>query len=532
MQYNVIYELQQSNCFGKNAQGLLMGFYSILFEKAEKISEKIEAPDFFSDLNIDQIIDALSSDKAEYNLKPFFYTSLKDADTIKYRQEIMRDLENPSLMENIKRFAQNFRTMREYLALSDKLYYKYPKERWFLDAAEIYCDSLNNLLRDLSAAKLTSRGLSELRKYLAKYTVSDRFVSLQNEIKKIKTDLSKINYCLLIKGNRIKVRKYESEIDYSANVEETFRKFKRAEAKDYRVEFHESPIMNHVEAKILDLVAKLYPEVFLALDNFCTENSDYLDRKIAVFDREIQFYIAYLEFIEPIKQTGLKFCYPEITTENKEIYDYEGFDLALAYKHSAKKLPVVYNDFYLKGKERIFVITGPNQGGKTTFARSFGQLHYLASIGCPVPGKSARLFLYDKLFTHFEKEEKIKNLRGKLEDDLARIYDILNRATKQSIVIMNEIFTSTTFSDAVFLSKKIIEKIDRLDLLCVWVTFVDELIYYSNKTVSMVSTVNPANPAIRTYKIQRKPASGLAYAMTIAEKYHLTYTQLKERIKQ
>jgi len=507
-----------------------MGFYSILFEKAEKISEKIEAPDFFSDLNIDQIIDALSSDKDEYNLKPFFYVPLKNVDTIKYRQKIMQDLENPVLMKNIKLFAQKMRTMREYLALSDKLYYKYPKERWFLDAAEIYCDSVSNLLRDLSAVKLTSRGLSELRKYLSNYTGSDRFVSLQNEIKKIKTDLSKINYCLLIKGNRIKVRKYESEIDYSENVEETFRKFKRAEAKDYRVEFHESPIMNHVEAKILDLVAKLYPEIFSELDNFCAKNSDYLDQKIAVFDREIQFYIACLDFIATIKQAGLKFCYPQIAITDKEIYCYEGFDLALANKLIAEKLPVVCNDFYLEDKERIFVVTGPNQGGKTTFARTFGQLHYLASIGCPVPGKAARLFLYEEIFTHFEKEEKIKNLRGKLEDDLARIYAILNRATPQSIVIMNEIFTSTTLADAVFLSKKIMEKIERLDLLCVWVSFVDELASYSYKTVSMVSMVDPANPAIRTYKIQRKPASGLAYAMAIAEKYHLTYPQLKERI--
>jgi DNA mismatch repair protein MutS len=507
-------------------------FPSILFEKTEDgvRKEMPEAPAFFVDLNLDQVIDAVTSGKEEYNLKPFFNAPLKDIESIGYRHEIFRELDNEVLIGNIESFAQQMRSMREHLAQADKLRYKYQKERWFLDAVDIYCDAVNRLAQDLSLLDLKSQGFLAFREYLAKYAESDRFATLRAETKRLISDLATVRYCLLIVDGGFKVRKYGSEIDYSSDVEKTFEKFKQGAVKDYRVKFPDYPEMNHVEEKILDFVAQLYPAIFSDLDSYCARNVDYLNEVIGVFDREIQFYVAYLEYIDKLKKASLQFCYSQITDKSKEIYDYEGFDLALAHKLIKKNVPVVCNDFYLKGAERIFVVSGPNQGGKTTFARAFGQMHYMALLGCPVPGREARLFLFDRLFTHFEKEESILTLRGKLEDDLVRIHDILGRATSNSIVIMNEILTSTTLNDAVFLSKKIMGKIMQLDSLCVWVTFIDELASLSEKTVSMMSTVVPENPALRTYKIIRKTADGLAYAMALAEKYRLTYDRLKERI--
>jgi DNA mismatch repair protein MutS len=510
-----------------------MTFPSILFQQSEDRAraEAAQPPVFFVDLNLDQIINAVTIGKTEYNLAPLFYTPLGEIDAIHFRHEVMQDLQDLALYEHIKSFSQAMRTMRESLVQADKRYYRLQKESWFLNAVEIYCDAVNDLALHLGATHLKSRGFLGVHEYLNDYVRSDPFTALLAETKKLKSDLASVRYCVLIKDSGFKVRKYESESDYSADVEATFGKFKRGLVKNYSVKFTDLPDMNHIEAKALDFVAQLYPDLFSQLDNYTQKNADYLDKVIAAFDREIQFYVSYLDYISILQSAGLRFCYPTISDQSKEISVDQGFDLALAYQLVGQGASVVCNDFWLKGNERILVVSGPNQGGKTTFARAFGQLHFLAALGCPVPGRASQLFLSDRLFTHFEKEEDMKNMRGKLADDLVRIHGILDQATERSIVIMNESFNSTTLKDAIFLGKRVLERIVELDLLCVCVTFIEELASFSEKSVSMVSTVVRENPALRTYKIVRHRADGLAYAISIAEKYGLTYDCLRERIR-
>ena len=244
----------------------------------------------------------------------------------------------------------------------------------------------------------------------------------------------------------------------------------------------------------------------------------------------MQFYLGYLEQIRVLEARGLSFCLPRVRQGFKEVHAEAGFDLALAFKLSESDQTAVANDFWLEGPERVLVVTGPNQGGKTTFARMFGQLHYLASLGLPVPGTDAQLLLADGVFTTFEREEDIRNLRGKLEDELVRIRAILDAASGDSVLVMNETFGSTTLSDARRVGGEIVRRIVALDVLCVFVTFVDELASVSDATVSMMSTVVPDDPATRTYKVVRKPADGLAYAMALAERHRLTYELIAERI--
>jgi DNA mismatch repair ATPase MutS len=368
------------------------------------------------------------------------------------------------------------------------------------------------------------------REFLTAYVGSSAFISLAADTKDRKDALAQVRYCVRIRGGKVEVSRYEGQEDYSAEVLKTIERFKQGAAKDYTVKYRAWPGMNHVGAQILHLLARLFSEEFSALDDYCRQHAGFFDETVRRFERELQFYLAYLDFIGPLRSAGLSFCYPDVTAASKEVFASATFDLALAKKLVSEGKPVVRNEFHLRGPERIFLVSGPNQGGKTTFARTFGQLHHLASIGCPVPGRAARLFLFDRLFTHFEREEDPTKMRGKLEDDLVRIREVLQTATSNSIIIMNEIFTSTTLSDARFLGKKVMEKIIQLGALCVYVTFVDELASLGESVVSMVSTIVPENPAERTYKVVRGPADGLAFALAIAEKHNVTYERLRGRV--
>jgi DNA mismatch repair protein MutS len=490
-----------------------------------------EMPGFFRDLNLDQVVAAITAGREEYDLKPFLYRRLGDADDIAYRQEVMQDLEDPGLFAAIGAFAEQMQEMRSRLKGVEKGHYRWQKNAWFLDAAALYCDATRQLMADLLAAKPRSRGLQHFIDFLQGYVGSAAFRTLQSDTEETKAALRIPQYCIHIRDLAVTVRKYEDEVDYSAEIEATFAKFRQgSQVKDYRVKFPEYAGINHVEAQIVEYVAKHYPGIFSAFAAYCDRYRGFADVTLQRFDREVQFYIAYLHYVGPIRQAGLAICYPQVTRQMKAVYGSDVFDLALAAKLVGEGKAVVRNDFDLRGAERILVVSGPNQGGKTTFARTLGQLHHLASLGCPVPGTAARLFLCDHILTHFEKRESSENLHGKLQDDLLRIRRILDEATPESLIIMNEIFSSTALEDAVFLATRVMRRILALDCLCVCVTFLDEVAALGPAIVSMVSTVVPENPAERTFKLVRRPADGRAYAMAIAEKHRLTYRAIKERL--
>lgn len=508
-----------------------MSFHDILHLGPDVVRPgAVAQPDCFVDLNLDQIVAGITAGYQDYDLAGYFHAPLTTPEAVRYRHEVMRDLERAPSRACIQRFTASMRTMRERLDRIGRSPHDRQRRAFFLAAVGIYCDAVEALQGDLAAVGAESSGLRAFGERLAGYVASAPFVALAAETRQLDRDLAAVRYCLHIDKDSIHARRYADEADYGAEIEEVFARFAQGVVKSRLVAFPETLDMNPVEAAVLDLVARLFPEPFQALDRFVEAHADFVEPMIRHFDRQIHFYVCYLNYIEPLRRAGLGFCYPVVSPTAKDVSVRDGFDLALAHGLVLRGGRVVCNDIELRGKERLLVISGPNQGGKTTFARMFGQLHHLASLGCPVPGTQAKLQLPDRIFTHFEREEDIATQRSKLEDDLYRLQRILERATPHSLLVMNEIFTSTTLDDAMFISRAVLARLVELDLLCAWVTFIEEVATWTDKAVSMVGAIVPGDPTSRTFRIVRRPADGASHAMILAEKHRLTYAQLMARM--
>ncbi len=512
-------------------------FYSVLFptQNHPKEKGKKDAPDCFKDLNLDQVFAPILKSKEDFELESDFHTVLQDPEIIAYRQDVMRDLENGALRVLFTEFSKTVYDLGRYMnairkALSSMNSWdnNYLARGRLLENADEYCLSVSALAKGLPKMALRSSGLRNFAEYLSAYCASEIFDGLHARVRRLREDLSSLEYCMLIKNGTIRVRKYEGQADLSEQILATFEKFRQGNVKDYRQKLREEPHAEHVEAAVLKMLAELYKDVFADLNNFCSRYIHFEDETILRFSREVQFYLSWLDYITPLKEAGLPFHYPEFCNTTDHIFCKNGFDLALATIAREKTVP---NDFRLNAPEHIIVVTGPNQGGKTTFARAFGQIHYLASLGLSVPGCKSMLYLFDQVFTHFSREEDLSTLNGKLQDDLVRFHELLSKATNKSILIINEIFASTTLSDALSLGSHMMDAISELSAPTVIVTFLDELACFGVNTISMMSTVKEEDPTERTFRIVRKPPDGLAYAMSIAEKHGLTYEQLIRKLK-
>ena len=517
-------------------------FYSVLFptEESAKRPRNQREPDCFSDLQLDRILKAVLPDYADFHLEEYFYTPLTDPETVRYRQEVMEELEEPekraAVEEIIRRIPETRAILEETrpkllkggLLTGEKLTDNYLEMGRFLDTLVSYLDAVNDLNGILQKLNLRSAGLRRFSEYLTDYCASEQLRDMTAWRQRIRENLKHIRFNMLVKPLSIRVTPYEGQEDYAERITALFSRFRQEEARIFLRPIEEKPRSERIENQVLKMVSKLYPAEFKDLRDFVAAYIDITDDTVLDFIREVQFYFAWLDMMKTMKEIGFRFCYPELRGRDEERFALDGYDLSLAVRTLK---PVVPNDFSLTPPEQILVVTGPNQGGKSTFARAFGQVFYLASLGVSVPARQAALPLCDQVLTHFERGEDQKLKSGKLEEDILRLKGLLDRSTKDSVFVVNEIYSSTTLKDALTLGGHMIDAITDKAGSAVVVTFMEELSEYGPQTVSMVSGVSDDAEHTRTYQVRRRKADGVAFARLLAGKYGLTKEQLKGRLR-
>lgn len=498
-----------------------MEFVSILDLKESPLRGRVR-PDFYEDLNLNQIIEWIRMVWGG-DVTSYYYYFPADAECQEYRRAILQDIKREGLYQELKTFNETVKLWREAQGKKEKVEMKLQKASWHIQEIGYYCDAFEQLYRVLEARNLQAQGLLALRAYLKEYIASEGFLALQEKVNYLRTEIAKIRFTLHYVNDRVIVRQEECEGTYDAFLSQCFSEHNSCLRNPFGLELD----LTALEIELLKIYEKNSPDLFKEMGRFYKKNQRYAEKKFVRFVSEIGFYLSFLCFEQMMEAKGHVFATPT-TIEDRELSAQGLYDLALACVNFGKDKAVISNDMEYREAERFFVVTGPNQGGKTTFARSLGQLIYFGKMGLDVPAVSANLHYFEDILTHFSVEESVETGRGKLKEELRRLAPMMAEECGNCFIIINELFTTAANYDACIMGKRVLEHFIGLGCRGIYVTHLKELSEAHPQVVSMRAMLDEQR--IQSFKIVRSAADDAACAINQVNKYRLTYEQLKERL--
>ena len=207
---------------------------------------------------------------------------------------------------------------------------------------------------------------------------------------------------------------------------------------------------------------------------------------------------------------------------------------------------LVNNNVSFDESGRIFILTGPNQGGKTTYTQAIGLAHLLFQAGLPIPGTSAKISPIDGILTHFPVEEKPGLEAGRFGEEARRLHLIFQRATSHSLVLLNESLASTSEGESLYLAQDIVRALSLLGVRAIFATHlhtlaemceqINDATQGKSRLISMVSRTvefeGEQTGVRRTYKIEAGPPMGISYARDIASQYGISLDKILETLQE
>jgi hypothetical protein len=208
------------------------------------------------------------------------------------------------------------------------------------------------------------------------------------------------------------------------------------------------------------------------------QSADHVLAFFTVLRAELAFYVAALNLHEQLAAKGQATCFPEPVFEEAEVCSARGlYDAALAFHLDAR---VVGNDLDADGK-RLVMITGANQGGKSTFLRSVGSAFLLMQAGMFVPADSFQASMRRGLFTHFKREEDATMTSGKLDEELARMSAIADLIGPRCLLLCNESLGSTNEREGAEIARELIRAMVDAKVTVFFVTHLFDLAHSLNR---------------------------------------------------
>lgn len=492
-----------------------MGFESILDLRESPFKEEPRGC-MYQDLNLDQIIGQIENIWGD-KVRQYFNYLPADEECSRYRGEVSKDIMCDQLYDILCCFVKEHKESVKIGAKREVVRMAVQKHIYLIREIDIYCKALFELKTELGKCDLRSDGMKMLVEYLDTYLQSEQYQSMEEQAKELRSQFDNVRLKIAFENNQVIVEILQ---DATENKE--------------AIGSIAGPFLDNVdltvfEQEVLMIFQKKRPDLLKQAEQFYKKFSSYEQETVKRFAGEICYYLSFYAFVKKMEEYEYPFAHPM----NVEIGSMEGegvYDLALACANITKDLPVIRNDFAYDAGKTFFVLTGPNQGGKTTFARCLGQLVFFKRMGLMVPGKSAKIPYFHRILTHFSVEESVETGRGKLKEELTRLAPMMEQQFEKAFVVINELFTTAANYDANIMGKNVLKRFIDAKCMGIYVTHLKELAEADAAVQMIQATLDAARK--QTFRIINGTAPDVAYAQNQVEKHRLTYSQLKERLGQ
>lgn len=498
-----------------------MAFESILDLHKSSYKDELR-PSFYMDFNLDQIIDRICKNWGE-NISSYYYYLPTDKESEDYRRAVMADIKIVSLFEALLKFEKQMKQHQEKVGKKEFVKREIQKAAWHISEVLQYGEALQELLTALQEADIRSQGMQELRLSLEQYLSSEEFKGMYKTAGELREEQNTFRFRLSYANNQVIVSEEETPGTYDSFLKNSFKE----PGKPMKSPYADNPDLTALETEVITILQRKKPEFFKKCIAFYEKYKDYAKAEYLLLGKELAYYLAYYKFEQKMQKLGFAFTEPTVD-EKQDMFATGLYDLALACVNSAEDKEVTSNDFVYHEGESFIVLTGPNQGGKTTFARSLGQMMYFTKMGLDVPAMAANVHYFNHILTHFTVEESVETGRGKLQEELVRLKPMMTGESTNDFVIINELFTTAANYDAIIMGQRVLQYFIGQKCRGIYVTHLKELTEAHESVVSMRAMLDEQGK--QNHKIVRKEAEDIACAINQVNKYRLNYAQLKERL--
>jgi DNA mismatch repair ATPase MutS len=407
---------------------------------AEALTQDLELNTLFNAMALD---DKFLADVAKKAVLSGVNT---DLDTIRYRQNILKDcLKNPAIVREIYDIAVKAIESEKKVYLG---FFRYPASilSRSIEVLQMFVSMLKKLrhIADDHADTFDSEGFTAFFAMLNKELGDDYFASLQNHLRQLQFRDGVLISAALGEGNKganYMLRKpHEKQQSW---IEQILAKGPPVYTF-YIADRDESGAraLSELKDRGLNLVA-----------NALAQSTDHILSFFTMLRTELAFYIGCLNLHGQLAKMEEPTCFPVPVAHGEHRHSFqELYDVCLALTMKQK---IVGNDVKADNKD-LAMITGANQGGKSTFLRSIGLSQVMMQCGMFVPAESFCANVCDGLFTHYKREEDATMKSGKLDEELSRMSDIADNITSNSMVLFNESFAATNEREGSEIARQII----------------------------------------------------------------------------